>query len=347
MTSLNAVLAEAQAAVVPIETITGQAFVGKATLNADRTDGKAVLIVLDAAWPLAALRGALDVGKAALLDVRLAGIREGAGQWPAFFANTLRLPAEIAPKNPRALIVLTAGNADLYAPARTNEKLSATGWPQGARVVMEEGRFFKVTVPWTQDKGFGGILTATLQKLRDATGASTLVNMNETSRDLPVVMLLDTVREMAGLKAEPASWLSQAFPGLACGADPCVGAIPVLFSGVQPPKPAKPEITMKEERPAGFCDKASVAKTITGRSGAYRACYEMELARNPDMEGRIELRFTIEPDGSVSGSSVTDNTLGNKKVEACLVKQISGLKFAKPDGGVCVIRWPFKFQPGG
>jgi len=43
---------------------------------------------------------------------------------------------------------------------------------------------------------------------------------------------------------------------------------------------------------------------------------------------------------------VVQNEL-NRTVEACVIRQVSQLKFPKPDGGVCVIRWPFRFQPGG
>ncbi|MFT7581713.1 MAG: hypothetical protein ACI9MR_003391, partial [Myxococcota bacterium] len=38
------------------------------------------------------------------------------------------------------------------------------------------------------------------------------------------------------------------------------------------------------------------------------------------------------------------STLNNKKVHACLLKRISKIKFAKPDGGQCAVRWPFKFK---
>ena len=206
----------------------------------------------------------------------------------------------------------------------------------------------RYATPWKADKGFGGALGRMVKHFRKAGWPSPVVEVVIRAKDVKAGIVVDAAAEIAGSDEKPFPGLSDFFPGLVCPASGlCAGAVPVLFSDmvVQAAKAEEPAAVV--ERPAGFCDKGAVARTIAGRAGAYRACYERELTRRPDLEGRIEMRFTIEPDGSVSGIAVTGNTLGVKGIEECLVRQVSGLKFPKPDGGVCVIRWPFKFQPGG
>ena len=57
-------------------------------------------------------------------------------------------------------------------------------------------------------------------------------------------------------------------------------------------------------------------------------------------------RFTIGRDGKVRGEpQMASSTLGSKSVHQCLSKNIKKVKFSKPDGGVCEVNWPFKFQP--
>ncbi|MBM4386728.1 MAG: AgmX/PglI C-terminal domain-containing protein, partial [Deltaproteobacteria bacterium] len=126
---------------------------------------------------------------------------------------------------------------------------------------------------------------------------------------------------------------------------PCVTHVPVLFSNAQIPPAPKEEVEMKANLPPGFCDKDAVKKVILGRSGAYRACYEIELQRRPELTGKIELRWVIDFDGSVVEIVVLSDGLNNKGVMDCLTKNIKQLKFLKPEGGVCVIRWPFVFTP--
>jgi hypothetical protein len=184
--------------------------------------------------------------------------------------------------------------------------------------------------------------------VREKTGAAPWVDVVVRGKDVTAAAVLDAVAEIEAPGVPTFPYLAAYFGGAECPAGrECLAAVPVLFSDAAVPKPKEPEAVVKETRPAGFCDKGAVQKVVLGRSGAYRSCYEVELQRRPDIAGRVELRFTIEPDGSVSGVTVSASDLANKNVESCLVKQVSGLKFPKPDGGICVIRWPFKFQPGG
>jgi len=61
-----------------------------------------------------------------------------------------------------------------------------------------------------------------------------------------------------------------------------------------------------------------------------RACYEAELIDNPGIEGRINVRFTVGPEGRVTTAAVGASTLRNVSLETCLVDAMKLCRFAKP-----------------
>jgi hypothetical protein len=98
---------------------------------------------------------------------------------------------------------------------------------------------------------------------------------------------------------------------------------------------------------SGFCKKQDVLKTVQRRAAAIRSCYEVALQLNPDLKGKIVLKWTINLDGKVEGVQTVSNNLNNKKVEECMAKVIGHMRFKKPSGGICIIKWPFVFSSAG
>ena len=330
-------------AVRPLEPLVYKGLSGRGVLNFERKSGAALLILAEGDAPSEALRAVMSLAKGSgYEDFRIAQPGAVGAMMPVMFQSGP------SPASKRVIMAVNPQGCALYAPAKASEKLPLTGWPEGVRVVPDKKKFFSLLVPWARDGGFGGKLSSALKLLRSKTGASPLVDVVVQAKDVTALELLDAVAELES-PAEPVFQdLGTYFPGAECPSGrPCLSMVPILFSSAKVPRPSGPEVTVTETRPAGFCDKAAVQRVMMGRSGAYRACYELELQRRPDIAGRVELRFTIEPDGSVSGVTVTYSDLNNKNVETCLIKQVSTLQFPKPDGGICVIRWPFKFQPGG
>lgn len=339
-------------ALAPLE---GTAYQGRfepdmVVLNADRKErGHAALVAVDGKIEAEAMGHLLALADGmGLNDLRLVQPGEAGRVLPVLYRKVPKVPGLETPKGGKALLVVSRKGAELYPPARKGgSKLSKSGWPSGTRVVEDKKRFFKLVIPWKEEEGYGRALMGALENLRRATPIRPFLDVVVLPRDVVAAQILDTVAEVEAAQGDPFADLKDWFPGAACpDGSSCPGLVPVLFSGTRVPKPSKPEVEVKETRPAGFCDKKAVARVMRGRSGAYRACYEVQLQRKPELSGRIQVRFTIEPNGSVSGVKVIKNEL-NKKVGSCIVKQVSTLKFPKPDGGVCVIRWPFKFQPGG
>ncbi|MBR57110.1 MAG: hypothetical protein CMH54_03530 [Myxococcales bacterium] len=97
---------------------------------------------------------------------------------------------------------------------------------------------------------------------------------------------------------------------------------------------------------AGFCKKDNIAKAVRRRAGAIRSCYEKQLMINPSLKGKLIVQWKIGLDGRVKSANAKGGSLKDPKVVKCVVRTIRGMRFAKPDGGVCVVRWPFVFNNG-
>jgi uncharacterized membrane protein YgcG len=95
-----------------------------------------------------------------------------------------------------------------------------------------------------------------------------------------------------------------------------------------------------------FCKKADVQRKVRGRAAAIRACYEMQLQMRPDLKGKVTVQWIIDLTGRVKGVKAVGNTTGNPKLGKCIARIIGKIHFQKPNGGMCIIRWPFVFTPG-
>lgn len=89
-------------------------------------------------------------------------------------------------------------------------------------------------------------------------------------------------------------------------------------------------------------DVGSVKKYVSRKKGQIKACYEEQLKADPELAGKVEVTWTVMPDGSVSGVSVTSNTTGNSELETCIIRRIKRWQFPEaPDE--FEISYPFNF----
>jgi TonB family protein len=87
--------------------------------------------------------------------------------------------------------------------------------------------------------------------------------------------------------------------------------------------------------------------TARHRWETLRLCYERGLLSQPDLEGRVVVRFVIERDGSVSGARDGGSDLPDAQVVACVVEAFGRLRFPAPEGGGRVtVSYPIIFTPG-
>ncbi|MFO7565546.1 MAG: AgmX/PglI C-terminal domain-containing protein [Enhygromyxa sp.] len=76
-----------------------------------------------------------------------------------------------------------------------------------------------------------------------------------------------------------------------------------------------------------------------------RSCFEAGLASDPQLRGRVLLRFEIGPEGKAAKVEVEEDQLGQDSVTACLLEQLRSWQFPRPrDGRSIVILYPFSFS---
>jgi hypothetical protein len=97
----------------------------------------------------------------------------------------------------------------------------------------------------------------------------------------------------------------------------------------------------------GGLSQEQVRRVVMAHLGAVRACYESEAQRNPGLKGGVTVQWSIDPSGTVSSASLGGSTLGNPRVEGCVVRQVKGWHFPSSESPTIVGGFPFKFGVGG
>ena len=96
----------------------------------------------------------------------------------------------------------------------------------------------------------------------------------------------------------------------------------------------------------GALDKSLIDAVIKKHMNQIRYCYQRELPKNPDLGGKVTVKFVIAKNGTVSKASTKSSTLGSKAVEGCINSRFMRFKFPEPKGGgIVIVSYPFIFQP--
>jgi outer membrane biosynthesis protein TonB len=77
----------------------------------------------------------------------------------------------------------------------------------------------------------------------------------------------------------------------------------------------------EEGRTAGRLPE-DVMKVINSHRSAIEYCYQRALRRDPNLKGKVSIRFVIRPDGSISDAKVFASTLNNPSVEKCIISKM-------------------------
>jgi len=89
---------------------------------------------------------------------------------------------------------------------------------------------------------------------------------------------------------------------------------------------------------------SQISRVVMSRMGAFRACYEAAAAHDPKMAGTVGVSWRISPSGSVAGASIGGSSLGNARVEGCILRQFNRLSFPSADKPTNA-SWTFSFRP--
>jgi pSer/pThr/pTyr-binding forkhead associated (FHA) protein len=107
-----------------------------------------------------------------------------------------------------------------------------------------------------------------------------------------------------------------------------------------------PQVRMGATQVSGRLPPEVIQRIVRQNYGRFRLCYEQGLGRNPNLEGRVTVRFVIGRDGSVSNVSNGGSDLPDSSVVQCVVRAFYGLSFPQPEGGIVTVVYPIMLQPG-
>ncbi len=94
----------------------------------------------------------------------------------------------------------------------------------------------------------------------------------------------------------------------------------------------------------GELPKPVIKAYIATKMGAIKACYQKGLQTNPDLSGKIKVKFIIQPNGTVNPVKIDESTIGNDSVENCVLNNVKAWKFPQAKGGgITNVVYPFVF----
>jgi TonB family protein len=112
-------------------------------------------------------------------------------------------------------------------------------------------------------------------------------------------------------------------------------------------KAGAPEVVPGTAEVRGSLDKELIRRIIRRHINEVKFCYESQLTRYPDLQGRVMVQFTIGANGQVMASVVQSSTMGNPPVEGCIANAVKRWEFPRPQGGIVVVTYPFVLKSAG
>jgi TonB family protein len=92
---------------------------------------------------------------------------------------------------------------------------------------------------------------------------------------------------------------------------------------------------------SGFLSREQINRVVQANRAAIKYCFESALQQNPRLQGAVHAHWRIDRQGNVATARVAKSTLGDAKVEGCILRQIKRWKFPEPDGGEVEVTYPF------
>ena len=108
-----------------------------------------------------------------------------------------------------------------------------------------------------------------------------------------------------------------------------------------------PQVRMGATQVSGRLPPEVIQRIVRQNFGRFRLCYENGLRNNPNLQGRVSVRFVIGRDGAVSNVSNGGSDMPDGGVVSCVVRAFYGLSFPQPEGGIVTVTYPIMFSPGG
>jgi len=118
------------------------------------------------------------------------------------------------------------------------------------------------------------------------------------------------------------------------------------LGGVGGRRAGAPSVVLGRATVRGSIDQEIIRRIIRRHINEVKYCYERELLSRPDLAGRVTVQFTIAASGQVVTSVLQNSTVGNARLESCVVQAVRRWEFPKPaGGGIVIVAYPFVLMP--
>lgn len=114
-------------------------------------------------------------------------------------------------------------------------------------------------------------------------------------------------------------------------------------TGFQDRKNKIPEAQVGKGKVTGDIDKDLIRRIVRSHINEVRSCYNAGLTRNPNLDGRVTIQFSIVGNGKVASSVVQENTTTDKEVGNCIARAVKRWQFPRVGkGGTALVSYPFR-----
>ncbi|NVB41743.1 AgmX/PglI C-terminal domain-containing protein [Pseudenhygromyxa sp. WMMC2535] len=110
-------------------------------------------------------------------------------------------------------------------------------------------------------------------------------------------------------------------------------------------KKRTPVAQIGKSKVVGAIDKDTIRRIVRAHLNEVRGCYNSGLTRDPNLEGRVLVHFSIVGTGKVGSAIVQENTTHDKAVGDCIAKAVKRWKFPPTrNGGTAMVTYPFRLN---
>lgn len=101
----------------------------------------------------------------------------------------------------------------------------------------------------------------------------------------------------------------------------------------------------EESEVIGNRDLESIRKVLDANKGAVYALYRRALRADPSLQGKVTMKLTIEPNGSVSDISIVNSELDHPELENKLLARVAMINFGAQNVSQTQLEYAFNFLP--
>ncbi len=93
---------------------------------------------------------------------------------------------------------------------------------------------------------------------------------------------------------------------------------------------------------SGEIDEAVIRRILIENQASIRYCFQKAQMKNPELQGKIVVRVTVDADGNVSNIEVDESTIEDQEMVSCVLRMVRRWKFPAT-GGEVIFSLPLVF----